>query len=1075
MPRRDDIDSILVIGSGPIVIGQACEFDYSGAQACKVLKADGYHVVLVNSNPATIMTDPQLVDRTYVEPITPEFVEKVIERERPDALLATLGGQTALNTAVDLAQSGVLEKYGVEMIGCDLAAIERGEDRKLFNECMAELGIEIARSGYAYSIEDAEEIVGDLGFPVVLRPSYTLGGSGGGIAHDIDELRHIVAQGLELSPISEVLVEESIEGWKEYEMEVMRDNAGNGIIVCSIENFDPMGIHTGDSITVAPAQTLSDIEYQRMRVASLAVLERIGVETGGSNVQFAVNPDTGRMIIIEMNPRVSRSSALASKATGFPIAKAAAKLAVGYTLDEIVNDITKATPACFEPSIDYCVVKVPRFAFEKFQGTDDTLSTRMKAVGEIMSIGRTFEEALGKATRSLENGRGGLGDDGKDTEIDDSELEDMLRRPTADRLFYIAQALRQGWSVERIVETTHIDSFFIGRMADMVTIQNNLRGMALEDLDADALRIVKRYGISDEQIAYLTGADELDVRAYRKKCGVVPAFKTVDTCAAEFASSTAYHYKTYDARASEIGPQTRTRVMILGAGPNRIGQGIEFDYCCVHASYSLAEAGYETIMVNCNPETVSTDYDTSDKLYFEPLTYEDVMDVIDVERPNGVVVTLGGQTPLKLARRLEAAGVPILGTSPEAIDLAEDRDRFAAVLDELGITYPAAGMASTFDEACVVADRIGFPLLVRPSYVLGGRGMAIVYDGAQLEKYMETAAKITPDYPVYLDRFLEGAIEVELDVLCDGEQVYIGGILEHIEMAGIHSGDSACCTPPFSLSEAVQKQLCTIASQLALRLGVRGLLNIQYAIKDNVVYVIEANPRASRTVPFVSKATGVPLAKIAARIMAGESLASLNLPADDRHLDYYSVKEAVMPFGRFPGSDVILGPEMKSTGEVMGIARNFPAAYMKTQLAISYDIPTSGTVFVSVNDRDKRNVVPIVRDIAQLGFKIMATSGTAKALQAAGIECECVDKIHEGSNSIIDRISSGEVSFVINTPFGNVSRGDGYELRAAAVRYGLSYVTTLAAAQAMVAGMVVAADGLDVIALQDLPQWEAPE
>ncbi len=1075
MPKRTDIESILVIGSGPIVIGQACEFDYSGAQACKVLTADGYRVVLVNSNPATIMTDPQLADRTYVEPITPEFVEKVIEAERPDALLPTLGGQTALNTAVELAQSGVLEKYGVEMIGCDLAAIERGEDRRLFNECMDDLGIEIARSGYAYSVEDAESIVADLGFPVVLRPSYTLGGAGGGIAHDIDELRQIVSQGLELSPATEVLVEESVEGWKEFEMEVMRDRAGNGIIVCSIENFDPMGVHTGDSITVAPAQTLSDVEYQRMRVASLAVLEKIGVETGGSNVQFAVNPDDGRMVIIEMNPRVSRSSALASKATGFPIAKAAAKLAVGYTLDEITNDITKATPACFEPSIDYCVVKVPRFAFEKFQGADDTLSTRMKAVGEIMAIGRTFEEALGKAARSLENGRAGLGADGKDEPLDDEELEEMLRRPTADRVFYVAAALRRGWSVERVVEATHIDRFFIERMADMVALQENLRGMALDDLDADALRTLKRYGMSDEQIAHLTGSTELEVRARRKELGVVPAFKTVDTCAAEFASTTAYHYKTYDANETEVAPKERKRAMILGAGPNRIGQGIEFDYCCVHASYALADAGFETIMVNCNPETVSTDYDTSDKLYFEPLTFEDVMDIVDVEQPDGVVVTLGGQTPLKLARSLEDAGVPILGTSPEAIDLAEDRDRFAAVLDELDITYPVAGMASTFDEACIVADRIGFPLLVRPSYVLGGRGMAIVYDGAQLERYMGEAAKISPDHPVYLDRFLEGAIEVDLDALCDGEQVYVGGILEHIEMAGIHSGDSACCTPPFSLSESVQSRLRSIARQLALRLGVVGLINIQFAVKDAVIYVIEANPRASRTVPFVSKATGVPLAKIAARIMAGETLASLGLPADDRRLDHFSVKEAVMPFGRFPGADFVLGPEMKSTGEVMGIARNFPAAYIKTQIAIEYELPRSGTVFVSVNDRDKRDVVPIVRDIAKMGFNIVATSGTARALQAVGVDCERIDKIHEGSNSIIDRIAAGEIALMINTPFGTASRGDGYELRAAAVRFGLTYVTTLAAAQAMVAGMEVAADGLDVIALQDLPQWEPPE
>ena len=1076
MPQREDIKSILVIGSGPIVIGQACEFDYSGAQACKVLKADGFRVILVNSNPATIMTDPELADRTYVEPITPEFVEKIIAKERPDALLPTLGGQTGLNTAVELAKSGVLDKYGVEMIGCDLAAIERGEDRKLFNECMEELGIETARSGYAYSVEDAERIVADLGFPVVLRPSFTLGGAGGGIAHDIDELRLIVSQGLELSPAGEVLVEESIEGWKEYEMEVMRDRAGNGIIVCSIENFDPMGVHTGDSITVAPAQTLSDVEYQRMRVASLAILEKIGVETGGSNVQFAINPANGRMVIIEMNPRVSRSSALASKATGFPIAKAAAKLAVGYTLDEITNDITKATPACFEPSIDYCVVKVPRFAFEKFQGTDDTLSTRMKAVGEIMAIGRTFEEALGKAMRSLENGRGGLGADGKErTGLTHDEIDALLRRPTAERIYHIAEALRAGWTADEVVAATRIDPFFITRIADIVAVQEALRGASLNALDADDLRIAKRYGLSDVQIAYLTGSDELAVRAHRKALGVTPSFKTVDTCAAEFASSTAYHYKTYDASESETAPKMRKRAMILGAGPNRIGQGIEFDYCCVHASYALADAGFETIMVNCNPETVSTDYDTSDKLYFEPLTFEDVMDIVDVEQPDGVVVTLGGQTPLKLARSLQDAGVPIMGTSPEAIDLAEDRDRFAGVLDELKITYPAAGEASTLEEAHEVAQHISFPLLVRPSYVLGGRGMAIVYDNDQLDKYMAEAAKISPDHPVYLDRFLESAIEVDLDALCDGESVYVGGILEHIEMAGIHSGDSACCTPPFSLSFKLQDQLRDIARRLAMRLGVVGLLNIQFAIKDQVIYVIEANPRASRTVPFVSKASGVPLAKIAARIMAGEKLADLGMPADDRDYDYFCVKEAVMPFGRFPGSDVVLGPEMKSTGEVMGIAHNFPAAFTKTQLAIDYELPQGGQVFISVNDGDKRSITAIARAIARLGFDIVATGGTAHALRAAGIECEELEKIHQGSTVILDRIASGEICLMINTPFGSSTNTDGYEMRAACVRHGVSYCTTLAGAQALIAGMeAVRETGLDVIALQDLPQWTPP-
>ncbi|MEG1097808.1 MAG: carbamoyl-phosphate synthase large subunit [Raoultibacter sp.] len=1074
MPKREDIRSILVIGSGPIVIGQACEFDYSGAQACKVLIQEGYRVILVNSNPATIMTDPGLATRTYVEPITPECVEKVIAAERPDALLPTLGGQTALNTAVELAKRGILEAYDVEMIGCDLAAINRGEDRRLFNEAMAQLGIETARSGYAYCVADAEALAATMGFPLVLRPSFTMGGAGGGIAHDAPELRAIIAQGLELSPANEVLVEESIEGWKEYEMEVMRDCAGNGIIICSIENFDAMGVHTGDSITVAPAQTLSDVEYQRMRVASLAILEKIGVETGGSNVQFAVNPENGRLIVIEMNPRVSRSSALASKATGFPIAKAAAKLAVGYTLDEILNDITKATPACFEPSIDYCVVKLPRFAFEKFQGSDDTLTTRMKAVGEIMSIGRSFEEALGKAMRSLENGRCGLGGDGRGGDIiNEADFDAMVHRPTQDRIFYMAEALRRGWGVDRVAAASRIDRFFVARMADMVAVQEALRAFKLEQLDADALRAAKRFGISDAQIAHLTGSDELMVRARRKALGVLPTFKTVDTCAAEFPSETAYHYKTYDGTECEIAPKTRRRAMILGAGPNRIGQGIEFDYCCVHACYALAQAGFETIMVNCNPETVSTDYDTSDKLYFEPLTYEDVMDIIDVEQPDGVVVTLGGQTPLKLARALLAAGVPILGTQPEAIDLAEDRDRFSAILDELAITYPASGMASTFEQACQVSDHIGFPLLVRPSYVLGGRGMAIVYDGSQLEKYMAQATKISPDHPVYLDRFLEGAVEVDVDALCDGAQVYIGGVLEHIEMAGIHSGDSACCTPPFALSEALVAQLRSIARRLALRLGVVGLINIQFAIKDQIIYVIEANPRASRTVPFVSKATGVPLAKCAARIMAGHTIASMQLPSDERRLEYFSVKEAVMPFGRFPGADVVLGPEMKSTGEVMGIARNFPAAYAKTQLAIDYALPEAGTVFISVCDRDKRAIVSIARDIVRLGFRVVSTHGTARALRAANIEVEEVKKIHEGSPNISDRIASGQISLMINTPFGHATRSDGYYLRLEAVRHGVSHVTTLAGAQALVAGMEVAREtGLEVVALQDLAQWE---
>ena len=1081
MPKRTDINTILVIGSGPIVIGQACEFDYSGAQACKVLKEEGYCAVLVNSNPATIMTDPDLVDRTYVEPITCEFIEKIIEREKPDALLATLGGQTALNAAVELAESGILDKHNVELIGCDLAAIQKGENRKLFNEAMAEIGVETARGDYAYSVDQALAIASSIGYPVILRPSFTLGGAGGGAASNPEELARIVSQGLELSPIGEVLVEESIMGWKEYEMEVMRDGAGNGIIVCSIENLDPMGVHTGDSITVAPAQTLSDIEYQRMRVASLAILEKIGVETGGSNMQFAINPENGRMIVIEMNPRVSRSSALASKATGFPIAKAAAKLAVGYTLDEIVNDITRVTPACFEPSIDYCVVKVPRFAFEKFQGADDTLTTRMKAVGEVMAIGRTFEEALAKALRSLEDGHIGLAPTRKEASVyaqmSGAQLEAEIARPSAERIFHVAEGFRRGLDAAHIHELSGIDPFFLGCIADMVRMQENLRDLNLEDLDAEALRLLKQEGMSDALIAELTGATEETVRACRKILGVLPAFKTVDTCAAEFASTTSYHYKTYDAAETELAPKERKRIIILGAGPNRIGQGIEFDYCCVQASYALAADGYETIMINCNPETVSTDYDTSDMLFFESLTFEDVMDVVEAVDPDGVILTLGGQTPLKLAGALQAAGVPIIGTTPASIDLAEDRDLFSNILDELEISYPAAGMASTYEQACRVAEHIGFPLLVRPSYVLGGRGMAIVYDANQLETYMTQAAQISPDHPIYLDKFLEGAIEVDLDALCDGTDVYIGGVMEHIEMAGIHSGDSACVIPPYSLSEGIVNTLQDIASKLALRLGVKGLLNIQFAIKDQVVYVIEANPRASRTVPFVSKATGVPLAKAAARIMAGENLARLGLPAHKADPDYYCVKEAVMPWGRFPGARVILGPEMKSTGEVMGIAPTVPAAYAKTQFAIDYAMPEGGLAFVSVNDGDKRAIVSLIRDVERMGFGIVATQGTAKVLRASGIDCLEVSKIHEADAadgegerpSALDLIRDGKISLIINTPFGTATRSDGYEIRSAAVRHGICHTTTLAGAQAMIAGMEAARQGtVGVIALQDL-------
>jgi len=1071
MPKRTDIKRILVIGSGPIVIGQACEFDYSGAQACKVLKEDGFEVILVNSNPATIMTDPGLADRTYVEPITAEFIERVIKKEHPDALLPTLGGQTGLNAAVELAKDGTLDKYGVEMIGCDLAAIERGEDRKLFNEAMAEIGLEVARSGYAYSVEDAEAIAERVSYPCVLRPSFTLGGAGGGIAHTHEELVSIVSQGLELSPAHEVLVEESIEGWKEIEMEVMRDVAGNGVIVCSIENLDPMGVHTGDSITVAPCQTLNDYELQRLRDYSIAILERVGVACGGSNVQFAVNPEDGRVIVIEMNPRVSRSSALASKATGFPIAKMAALLSVGYTLDEIQNDITHSTPACFEPSIDYCVVKVPRFAFEKFKGASDRLSTRMKAVGEVMAIGSTFEEAMQKAMRSLEQGHAGLGADGND-DFDEESFAEKVSEPTPGRILYVAEALRRGWTVDELFAATKIDQWFLHRIADIVTAEKRIRELGLSGLDADHMLAAKQMGFSDVQLAHLTGQREDTVRAVREVLGVRPLVKTVDTCAGEFASRTSYHYFTYErGGASEFHEAQKPRAIILSAGPNRIGQGIEFDYCCCHAAYALEAKGYETVMVNCNPETVSTDYDTSDRLYFEPLTFEDVMNIIEVERPEGVIVTLGGQTPINLAKRLKAAGVPIMGTQPEAIDLAEDRDRFAALLDKLEIAYPPSSTAETVDEAKSVARRVGYPLLVRPSYVLGGRGMGIVYDDADLVKYMAEATKVSPDHPVYLDAFLEDAIELDVDALCDGDECYVGAVLEHIEECGIHSGDSACCFPPFSLSDSIVAKIRETTRRLALSCHIRGLLNVQYAVRDEQVFVIELNPRASRTVPFSSKATGVSLAKYAVRIMSGEKIADLGLPAEDADRGYYAVKEAVMPWSRFPGADVTLGPEMKSTGEVMGLDVTFPKAYAKTREAIDYDVPQSGTVFLSVCDRDKRSVAPVALSLLHLGYKLVATGGTAKTLKAAGIPCEVVKRISEGSPNVADMLAEGKISFMINTPHGHSSRGDGAILRSEAVSRGIDMATTMSGAVALVQAISALREGpLDVYALQDLPQ-----
>ena len=1072
MPKRTDIKKILIIGSGPIVIGQACEFDYSGTQACKALRSEGYEVVLVNSNPATIMTDPETADRTYVEPITAASVAKVIEKERPDALLPNMGGQTGLNCAVALAKAGVLEKYGVEVIGCDIDSIETGEDRELFANAMRDIGLEVARSGIAHTVEECEKIADELGYPVVIRPAFTLGGAGGGMAYTHDDLLRIAEQGIALSPESEVLVEQSVEGWKEIEMEVMRDSAGNGVVICSIENLDPMGVHTGDSITVAPCQTLNDFELQRLRDYSIAILERVGVACGGSNVQFAVNPDDGRVIVIEMNPRVSRSSALASKATGFPIAKMAALLSVGYTLDEIENDITRETPACFEPSIDYCVVKVPRCAFEKLKGTDETLTTRMKAVGEVMSIGATFEEAMQKAMRSLEQGHAGLGADGADdfAGVDEAEFERRVATPTPDRVLYVAEALRRGWGVERVFELTKIDRWFLNRIKDIVTAEGVIAERGLAGLDADTMMAAKQLGFSDAQLAHLTNQREDTVRAVREVLGVRPCVKTVDTCAGEFSARTSYHYFTYEkGGVSEFHEAEKPRVVILSAGPNRIGQGIEFDYCCVHAAYALAAKGYETVMVNCNPETVSTDYDTSDRLYFEPLTFEDVMNVIEVERPVGVIVTLGGQTPINLAKRLKAAGVPIMGTQPEAIDLAEDRDRFASLLDRLEIAYPPSSTAETVDEAKSVARRVGYPLLVRPSYVLGGRGMGIVYDDEDLVSYMEEATKVSPDHPVYLDAFLEDAIELDVDALCDTEECYVGAVLEHIEECGIHSGDSACCFPPFSLSDRIVAKVRDTTRRLALSCHIRGLLNVQFAVRDEQVFVIELNPRASRTVPFSSKATGVPLAKCAARIMSGEKISELGLPEEGRDLGYYAVKEAVMPWSRFPGADVVLGPEMKSTGEVMGIDKTFPKAYAKTREAIDYQVPQSGTVFVSVCDRDKRSVAPVALSLVNLGYDLVATRGTAKTLRAAGIPCEVVKPISEGSPNIIDMMAEGKIAFLINTPKGHSSRGDGFRMRSEAVSRGIDMATTMSGAVALVQAIAALRQGpLDVYALQDL-------
>jgi carbamoyl-phosphate synthase large subunit len=1068
VPRREDLTSILVLGSGPIVIGQAAEFDYSGTQACKVLREEGLRVVLVNSNPATIMTDPATADATYVEPLTVEAVRDIIAKERPDALLPTLGGQTALNLAVDLAAAGVLDEYDVEVLGADLDAIQTAEDRQRFKEAMTEIGLDTPRSTYARSEEDAAAAADEYGYPLVLRPSFTLGGKGGGIAYDAAQLKDMIRQGLADSPVHEVLVEESVIGWKEYELEVMRDRNDNCVIVCSIENLDAMGVHTGDSITVAPAMTLSDPEYQQMRDAAFAVLRRIGVETGGSNVQFAVEPSTGRQIVIEMNPRVSRSSALASKATGFPIAKIAAKLALGYTLDEIANDITRETKAAFEPTIDYVVTKVPRFAFEKFRGTDDTLTTKMKSVGEVMAMGRTFKESLNKALRSLEDDTIGFGA-APSIDVDDAELEALLQRPTAQRLRAVDEALTRGWTADRISELTGIDPWFVDQLLQLVERRRELR--AHEHLAAvpDALlRAAKRDGFSDAHLAKLLDTTEAHVRDRRHAVGIRPVYKTVDTCAAEFEASTPYHYSTYEDE-DEVRPSTRDKVVVLGSGPNRIGQGVEFDYCCVHAVFALRDAGYETIMVNCNPETVSTDYDTADRLYFEPLTFEDVLEICHREQPVGVLVQLGGQTPLKLAQQLEAAGVPIWGTAPDAIDAAEDRGRFGALMRELDVAMPPGGIARSFDEAREIAIAIGYPVLVRPSYVLGGRAMQIVYDEVGLQRYLTEAVTAAPDQPILVDRFLEGAIEVDVDAVFDGHETFVGGVLEHIEEAGVHSGDSACTLPPITLGRAQVEEIRRVTDGIARGLGVRGLLNVQFALKDDVLSCIEANPRASRTVPFVSKATGVPLAKVAARVMAGDRLADLRReglvpPADavdGPRPAHVAVKEAVLPFDRFPGVDALLGPEMRSTGEVMGIDADFGAAFAKAQAGTGsmvlpgahLDGEDPGAVFVSVANRDKRSIVFPVKRLLDLGFEIVATEGTADVLDRAGVPVTVVGKVSAGDRTILDLLESGRVRLVLNTPFGQGTRGDGYDIRQAAVTNGVPCITTLAGILAAIQGV----------------------
>lgn len=1068
MPKRADIHSILIIGAGPIVIGQACEFDYSGAQACKALKEEGYRVILVNSNPATIMTDPDTADSIYIEPINWRTIERIIEKERPEALLATMGGQTALNTALDLAREGVLEKYSVEMIGATKRAIDMAEDRELFRRAMTEIGLETARARIAHSMEEALAVQSEIGFPTVIRPSFTLGGSGGGIAYNREEFEEIVARGLDASPTNEVLLEESVLGWKEYEMEVVRDRNDNCIIVCSIENLDPMGVHTGDSITVAPAQTLTDREYQRLRDASIAVLRKIGVDTGGSNVQFAVNPVDGRVLVIEMNPRVSRSSALASKATGFPIAKVAAKLAVGYTLDELKNEITNgATPASFEPSIDYVVTKIPRFTFEKFPGSNTRLTTQMKSVGEAMAIGRNFQESLQKALRSLETGLDGFNEQ-LHLPLTDEASEKLgyeLRWPGPNRLLYVADAFRAGWNLKQVFDATAIDPWFLAQVEDLMREETVLQQQGFESLDFARMRTLKRKGFSDSRISRLVARDEPVIRSRRRKLGIHPVYKRVDSCAAEFSTSTAFLYSTYDEEC-EANPTTRRKIMILGGGPNRIGQGIEFDYCCVHASMALREDGFETIMVNCNPETVSTDYDTSDRLYFEPLTFEDVMEIIDKEKPEGVIVQYGGQTPLKLSRALGLAGAPIIGTTPDSIDVAEDRERFQKLVASLKLKQPANATARTEEQAVLLARDVGFPLIVRPSYVLGGRAMEVVFNEDDLRQYMTDAMQVSNDSPVLLDRFLDLATEVDVDAICDGQDVLIGGIMEHIEQAGVHSGDSSCSLPPNGLTQAVQDELRAQTRLLAKALNVIGLMNIQFAIQNGVIYILEVNPRASRTVPFVSKATGVALAKVAARVMTGKSLAAQGC-TQETVPPYFSVKEAVFPFAKFPEADPILGPEMKSTGEVMGTGHTFGEAYAKAQAASGVVLPTRGLCFISVRDRDKPGAVLLSQMLIARGFEIAATGGTASALESAGIICRRVNKVREGRPHVVDMIKNDEVALIVNTTEGKQAVRESRPIRREAVARKVTYYTTVAGARATCDALDHLGD-ISVNRLQDL-------